>query len=175
MSHNLMMKRETAVLLACISALAPFMVPGLPVASDLAEWQIYRNAKYGYEIRYPEGFEAWPTGPAGERDGRAIRVGRKERSAPAPILDIQLNLTMPTLKSLADAELRDMDVAVVETDMNGIPAREITYRWKINGEIVFVELYFRDVSIVFHAQAGIHDARNTIWWKIISTFHFKGE
>ena len=40
------------------------MASELPVASDIAEWQIYRNAKYGYEIRYPEGFEAWPTGPA---------------------------------------------------------------------------------------------------------------
>jgi hypothetical protein len=151
------------------------MVPGLPAASDLAEWQIYRNSKYGYEIRYPEGCETWPTGPAGERDGRAIRVGRKEHSAPAPILDIELNRTMPTLKSLADADLRDMDVAVVETDMNGIPAREITYRWKINAEIVFVELYFRDVSIVFHAQPGTRDARETIWWRIISTFRFENK
>ncbi len=82
---------------------------------------------------------------------------------------------MPALEFLANAELREMDVRVIETDMNGIPAREITYRWKTNGEIVFVELYFRGASIVFHAQSGIHDARKTIWWRIISTFRFKDE
>jgi hypothetical protein len=175
MNRNQAMKRTTTALLVCVSVLVSAMVPGHPMASDPAEWKIYRSAKYGYEIRYPEGFEAWPTGPVGERDGRAIRVARKEHTAPAPILDIQLNIPMPTLESLAEAKLRDMDVSVVETEMNGIPARKITYRWKINGEIVFVELYFRGVSIVFHAQAGIHDAHKTIWWRIISTFRFKDE
>jgi hypothetical protein len=82
---------------------------------------------------------------------------------------------MPTLESLDETKFRDMDVSVVEAEMNGIPAREITYRWKINGEIVLVELYFRGVSIVFHAQAGIRDAHKTIWWRIISTFRFKDE
>jgi hypothetical protein len=48
-----------------------------------------------------------------------------------------------------------MDVNVVETDMNGIPAREITCPWKIIGEIVF------------HAQPAIRGARETIWWRII--------
>ncbi len=166
------MKRATAFALVCALALASVVAPGRPANADLAEWQTYRNAKYGYEIRYPRDFESWPTGPADERDGRALRIARKQHSAAAPVLDIRLNAPLPALEPPAGGELRDMDVGAVETEMNGIPARQLTYRWKSNGEIVFFELHLRDASLVFHAQPGIRDARETIWWKIISTFRF---
>jgi hypothetical protein len=146
------MNEKIAALLVGVWILPLVMGQGRPPASDPAAWNVYSNAKYGYEVRYPDGFEVWPTGPVGERDGRAIRIARKEHSAPAPVLDIQMQVPMPTLKALADVELRDMDVTARDAEINGVPAREVTYRWKIN------------------AQAGVHDAHETIWWTIISTF-----
>ena len=169
------MKERSSFVLIGVSILASIMGQGLLIASDLAEWRTYRNAKYGYEIRYSEEFEVWPTGPAGERDGRTIRVGLKEHAAPAPVLDIQMQAPAPTLESLADLELRDMDIIAGDAEINGVPAREITYRWKSSGDVALVELSFRDVLMVFHAHSAVGDVHKTVWWKVISTFRFLDE
>lgn len=137
---------------------------------DSAQWNTYRNAKYGYEIQYPEGFEVWPTGPVGERDGRAIRVARKEYAAPTPVLDIHIQVSMATFDSLTSIEAPDMDIMAGDIEIDGAPAREVTYRWKSNGDVVFVSLYFRGALIEFHAPSGVGDVHETVWWQVISTF-----
>ncbi|MCP3994647.1 MAG: hypothetical protein GY722_06210 [bacterium] len=145
------------------------------IAPDTVDWQTYRNAKYGYEIRYPIDFETWPTGPPGERDGRTIRIARREYSAPVPVLDIRAQAKMPDLETLGDLEIPNMELSVDNVTINGLPALELTYRWKTNGDIAFVHFHVGDVLIEFDAGAGLRDVRETPWWRIISTFRLQGE
>ncbi len=145
------------------------------IAPDTVDWQAYRNAKYGYEIRYPTDFEVWPTGPSGERDGRTARIARREYSAPVPVLDIRAQAKMPNLESLGDVEIPNMELSVDNVTINGHPALELTHRWKANGDIAFVNFHVGDVLIKFDAGAGLQDIRETPWWRIISTFRLQGE
>jgi hypothetical protein len=166
------MNTKGAVLLIGLFVLAA-SVRHVHAAPDVEAWQTYRNAKYGYSIQYPEDFEAWPTGPAGSRDGRAIRIGRKEHAAPTPMLDIHMQVEAPAVESLIESP--DMDVTVGSVEIQGVRAREVTYRWKSNGDLVFVTLYLRDTAIEFHAHPGLRDFRKSVWWEIVSTFRFQDE
>ena len=138
-------------------------------APEFADWQTYRNTKYGYEIRYPIEFDAWPTGPVGERDGRTIRIGRREYSAAAPVLDIRAQVKMPNLESLEDIEFPKMELSVDHVKIDDLQALELTYRWEGSGDIAFVNIHFDDLLIEFDAGAGLRDIRKTPWWKIISS------
>ncbi len=42
--------------------------------SQAAEWTVYRNEEYAYEIRYPAGLVLDLTGGEGERDGREFQI-----------------------------------------------------------------------------------------------------
>ncbi len=148
---------------------------GSAEVSELVDWQTYRNDKYGYEIRYPTDFEVWPTGPSGERDGRTIRIARREYSAPTPVLDIRAQARMPNLDTLGDVEIPNMGLSVDNVTINGLAALELTYRWKANGDIAFVHFHVGDVLIEFDAGAGLRDIRETPWWWIISTFRLQSE
>jgi hypothetical protein len=169
------MTRTRAVLVIGGLALAAVAGQGIVTASGPADWNTYRNARYGYEIRFPDQLEAWPTGPPGERDGRSIRVGLKEHASPVPVIDIHVRFPTSGRAFLAGEEPRDMDVTRGDVEIGGIPAREVTYRWKSNGDVVFVELHFGDVLIVFDAQPGVVDAHDTIWWDVISTFRVRDD
>ena len=61
------MAKKIAILLVGLYFIAPDPGQRLSAATDVTDWQIYHNTKYGYEIRYPGEFDLWPTGPAGER------------------------------------------------------------------------------------------------------------
>jgi hypothetical protein len=134
-----------------------------------AEWRVYRNDAFGYEIRYPPGFEVWPTGREGERNGGAIRIGRTEFAAPTPMLDISVGIRLARGLPANPPGLR-----VLERDaiVNGVRFREMTYRWEENGEIAFVELRHARALLVFHAPAGLQDFHETVWWSIMSGFRF---
>ncbi len=79
----------------------------------------------------------------------------------------------PAVEPLVDAELPDMDVTVGDVEINGVRATEVTYRWKSTGDIAFVNLHLQDAFIEFHAQPGLRDVRETVWWRIISTFRVR--
>ena len=144
-------------------------------AQDVANWSTYENAEYGYSIRFPDGYDGWPTGPVGQRDGRSIRIGRSEYAAPTPVMDIHLRPEALCSDPLSDIESNDMESDVVDVDVNGDPAREVTLRWRENGEIVFVDLCVRDALVQFHAAPGLTDFQDTIWWTILSTLEFQAE
>ncbi len=168
--------RERSFLLAVGAwALAFNTAEAQQTGADSLTWRVYRNATYGYEIDIPSGFEVWPTGPAGERDGRSIRIGRREYAAAAPVLDIRVQKQRPTVDPLADAEFPDVNTTVDCVEINGVRGTEVTFRWVANGDIAFVELHLGDALIEFHAQPGLTDMRETLWWRIISTFRFRDE
>ena len=141
--------------------------------SDVEQWQTYENPKFGYEIRYPDGFEVRPTGPLDKRDGRSIRIALREHAAPTPVMDIHVQEQGATLEPLTTGELPDMDVTTGDVKIGGIQGRQLEYRWKSNGEIAFFILYVDNVVIEFHADSGIRDMRKTIWWKVIETLRFR--
>ena len=142
-------------------------------ANPAATWNTYSNAKYGYEIRYPDGFELWPTGPKGRRDGARIRIALAQHQAPAPVLDVYVGQGVGDTGHLPEAGLRDLDVAVEEVEVGGAPAREVTYRWKENGEIAFVEVRQPNVLFRLAAGPGLGDFAGTTWWRIVSTFRIR--
>jgi hypothetical protein len=133
-------------------------------------WYIYRNEKYGYEIRYPDGFDAWATGLETERDGASIRIGLKEFEAPAPILDIQVHPRASMQETRPTPQ--EMITNITDVEINGVPGTQSDYYWKANGELFMVEVYLEGVLFRFHPGAGLHDFHATRWWEIISTFRF---
>jgi hypothetical protein len=141
-----------------------------PEATGSGEWQTSRNLKYGYEIRFPANFEAWPTGPKGERDGRTIRIARKEFAAAAPVLDIRIRAENDMARSRSDFESPELKLTREQLVINHAPAVQITGRWSVNDEVAFVDLFIGKALIEFQAPPGLHSIDDTVWWEIISTF-----
>ena len=145
------------------------------VPSEVADWLSYDNARYGYEIRYPAELEVWPTGPRRQRDGRSIRIARREHAAPVPVLDIHLGERALAPAPEEMGELRDLQVRAREVEIHGVRGHESVYRWKSNGEIWMVRLQLGDALIEFHAAPGLEDFLGTVWWQVVSTFRFHDE
>lgn len=160
-----------SVLLICGSSGCTPPPPSL--SRDESGWWIYRNAKYGYRIGHPEGYELWATGPEGERDGRSIRIGIENYAAPTPVLDVVLGPAVRIYETLAAGKPpKDMRVEVRAIEMGGGPARLVEFRWKSTGDLAIVEIHGPDVLFQFHAQPGLREFRGTIWWQIVSSFQF---
>jgi hypothetical protein len=140
-----------------------------------ADWQVYRNEQYGYEIRYPDGYELWPTGPEGRRDGASVRIAVKEHSAPAPVLDVHVGAAAAKFGLPEDEVVPDMEAVVDEVEINGLAVRVVSWRWKENREIVFVDVFAPQVLLQFHAAPGLSSMRETVWWEIVGTFRFLKE
>jgi len=143
-----------------------------PTPAVSSAWNVYSNARYKYEIRYPPEFDIWPTGVQEKLDGGSIRVALKEYAAPAPVLDIYVGANAAGASRLPETGTRDMDVDAHDIEVAGAPARQVTYRWKENGEIAFVQMSGKEVVFLFRANAGLHDIRDTVWWRIIQAFRF---
>jgi hypothetical protein len=140
-----------------------------PVPTATSEWQVHRSETFGYEIRYPPGFEVWLTGREGERDEGTIRIGLREFAAPAPVLDISVGSRMRTgLPAIPPT----LDVVERRVVINGAGFRELTYRWQENDDVAFVELRHPRALMIFDAPAGTRDIHGTVWWSIMSTFRF---
>ena len=154
------------------------MVTFLPLAllmlqapqTDSRNWNVYANAKYGYEIRYPHEFEALPTGREGQRDGASIRIKLKEYEAPAPVLDIYVGEASNARRSLPTDGAAGMDVLAVDVTVGNLRARQTTYRWKSNRDIALIEIRNPDFVFVFQPGAGISDFQTTVWYEVIQTF-----
>jgi hypothetical protein len=136
-------------------------------------WSVYSNDTYGYEIQYPEGFDRWPTGPEGQRDGASIRIAVKDRQSPVPVLDIRISpRTSEEEFTAASGKSVDFKIQPGAVSISGAPAKERIRFWKSNGEIAFVEIYLDGVVFQFAAASGLTDFHASEWWKIISTFRF---
>jgi hypothetical protein len=163
---------QAAMLAALVALVACSSVTGATRPEEPG-WHVYRNSQYGYEIRYPDGYDLWATGIQGERDGSAFRIGLKEYQAPVPVLDVKIRPRtaagqLPTL----GMQVPDMDVNVRDVLVNGVAAREAQYRWKDSRDLGFVEVHMRGAVFEFTASAGTTDFHKTEWWAIISTFRF---
>ncbi|MGE5072084.1 MAG: hypothetical protein ACM3MF_01535 [Anaerolineae bacterium] len=167
------MKVLRAVLLLVtitISACAPLPPATSPVNPG---WHVHSNSRYGYEIRYPDRYDAWETGPEGERDGATFRVGLKEYQAPVPVLDVRVHPRMPAEQFPAiGMRINGMDAELRSVLVNGMAAREVQYRWAATHDLARVEVYVRGVVFEFMPSAGTTDFHQTEWWAIISTFRF---
>jgi hypothetical protein len=137
-------------------------------ADDGANWQVYRNSTYRYEIRYPVDFELRPTGPEGERDGATIRIGRKNYAAPRPILDIDVTGGKPD----APVQAADMTAMVDTVDIGGVPAHRRILRWKESGEIAYVVIGIREAKLVFAANGGLKSGLDAPWDAIVGSFRW---
>ena len=162
------MKRTlTATLLACGSLGCASQRTTPPAEPG---WSIYRNAKYGYEIAYPDGYEVRPARREGERDARRIRIGLKEYAAPTPVLDIELDPADSFYELGRRKTLKDMRLEVVDLELGGRPARQVVFRWVSTDEIAFVEIHQEGALLRFQAPPGLEKFEGTVWWKIAFSF-----
>lgn len=160
-----------SVLLSC--AWLGCASPRSTTSRDESGWSIYRNAKYGYEIRFPAGYELRATGREGERDGRAIRIGWKEYAAITPALHVTLDPTNSLYEVTAGEELKERRAQVIDIELDGKPARRVEFRWKATGDLAVVEIHGHGVLFQFHAQPGLQELEGTVWWEIVSSFRFQ--
>ncbi len=82
-------------------------------------------------------------------------------------------MTQRSVARQVGVELPDMDVTIVEVEINGAYATEVTYRWKANGDIAFVNWHVGDALIEFHPQPDLRDVRETVWWRIVTTLRLR--
>lgn len=141
--------------------------------STKRDWSVYRNQKYAYEIRYPDGVEVRETGPESRRDGASIRLGFKDYQAPVPALAVVVSprtsdASFPSL----GADVPGMTRSLADVELGNESVRLAQYRWKESGELAFAEVYLRGVVFRFDANSGVRDLRETQWWEIIATFRF---
>jgi hypothetical protein len=153
-------------LVLAVTSAKPFLQ-----SSPAQGWNTYSNAAYGYEIRFPAEFEARATGPEGQRDGRALRIARKEYAAPFPVLDVFVGRNAAA-GSLPEGTLPDMDRESRESRIGKTPASVTTLRWKATREIAFVQVSTTDVVLVLQPGTGVADINGTVWWEIIHSFRF---
>lgn len=135
-------------------------------------WWVYSNARYGYQISYPEEYDLWPTGPEGQRDGATIRIARKNYAAPVPVLDVVIDPGESLRESVVGVELVDMTAEVIDVNLGGKPGKQLALRWKANGELALVELSLDGVLFVFDPAPGLDEFEGTLWWEIASSFRF---
>jgi hypothetical protein len=139
---------------------------------DELGWNKYSNAKYGYEIYYPNDCALWPTGTEPERDGATIRIALKDHEALVPFLDVSIEPRVSTEEFLKSwNEIKDMTLERSEVVIDGISAIIIEYRWKINGNIAYINILRDGITFSFHAGGGISNFEETKWWEIINSFH----
>jgi hypothetical protein len=140
-----------------------------------AKWNTYSNQKHGYEIKYPEGFDLWPTGPEGKRDGASIRIALKEHQALTPVLDVQINPRTSKEQFLKKImKPKDMTLEIKSMMINGSEAKQAEFRWEVNKEIAFVHIHLNGVVFRFAAASGLKNFSDSQWWQIISKFRFTG-
>jgi len=168
----MMRQGRPSLILLLLAACAPGcgQIPAEETANT--EWQVYRNERHGYEIRFPDGYELWPTGPEGRRDGASIRIALEEHAAPAPVLDVHVGAAAAKYGLPEDDGSPDMELVADEVEINGLAARVVSRRWKESQEIVFVDVSAPRVLFQFHAAPGLSSMRDTVWWEIVGTFRF---
>ena len=171
----MMSQARLSLVLLLLSGCAPGCGHGSAEEPTTAGWQVYRNEQHGYEIRYPDGYELWPTGPKGRRDGASVRIALKEHAAPAPVLDVHVGAAAAKYGLPEDEGSSDMEAVADEIEINGLAARVVSWRWKENQEIVFVNVSTPEVLFQFHAAPGLSSMRDTVWWEIVSTFRLLKE
>jgi hypothetical protein len=92
---------------------------------------------------------------------------QKEFAAPVPVLDISVGSRRGRGLPMSPPGL---NVVEREAVINGTHFRELTYRWKENGEVAFVELQHSRALLHFDAPAGTQNIHATVWWSIMSSF-----
>lgn len=167
------MKRAVTVSVLLICGCLGCASPRPPTSRDESGWSIYRNAKYGYQIGYPEGYELRVTGREDERDGRTIRIAWKEYAALTPALHVTLDPTSSRYEVTAGKGMKDMRVEVVDTEIGGRPARQVEFRWRATGDLAFVEIHREGVLFQFDASPGLREFGGTVWSEIVSSFEFR--
>jgi hypothetical protein len=153
-------------------SLVLMLTPTAPLfqAGPDRNWTTYSNAAYGYEILFPAEFEARPTGPEGERDGRSLRIARKEYAAPVPVLDLYVGSNAVSPDRRPEGTPRDMERETMESHIGVTPSTVTTLRWKATGEIAFMQISAPGVVFILQPGAGVKNVTGTIWWDIVSSF-----
>lgn len=136
-----------------------------------SEWQTYRNALYGYELRHPDRFEVMPTGPEDKRDGRSIRVGQRDYAAPTPVLHVYVGEASESIGA-ALSGAADLTASTDPVDVAGKRGRRTVYRWRVNGDIFMVDVRAPGVVLILETGAGTREIGGTVWDQIISSFRF---
>lgn len=165
------------------------MVAASATALPVDEWHTYRNDTYGYEIRYPEPYEADVTRPGNERDGKIIRIAMKRITRQHGIVleihpDLSLQRIMeqmgPRMMAPGLEEIERGDVAVdtelsrilwQSTTVNGAPAVKMEASFVQNGELHMSQLFMDQavMTVDFWPFAGFDEE---LAERIVSTFRW---
>jgi hypothetical protein len=150
---------------------------GIAVAGDLpaspdSTWHTYVNAKYGYSIRYPDGYELCPTGWNGETDGATIRIAVRYSSAYGNLLDVVVCPGAPMEAGAPPGQTETTITRVRDERLDGAPIRVEETRWKKDGSLGWARIYREGAVFDYLGGNGVSDIQDTVWWQIVSSFTF---
>jgi peptidoglycan LD-endopeptidase LytH len=141
-----------------------------PAPEGKVGWQQYTNEKYGYSLRYPLGFEVFATGASGVRDGRTLRIGRRDYSAPAPILDLDLSALSSGHRAWIESRHPAYSVKSQPTKINGLAGTLREIRHEPGGELAWVIVDLGRANMILSVSTELQDYRSSEWWQIVSSF-----
>jgi hypothetical protein len=163
---------------------------------DTTEWTSYRNEEYGYEIRYPAGFDFHLTGSEDERDGREFQISREMVYGPCLHCNVYPGLSaediyrdrweitsgmIPGIVSTIQNSAKDSLTWRYEITKLTMADKEVLVegaRWVPSGTLTGRSLFFDGVVFVYSPGGFGPEDEGPMSWptalEIVSNFRFLG-
>ncbi|MFA6973139.1 MAG: PsbP-related protein [Parcubacteria group bacterium] len=136
-----------------------------PAATDeTADWQTYRNEKYGFEFQYPRGWNVKEI-----QDG-VIALSKDNLPKNTININITNNTEGKSLGEITQERIANLQIQKNSTDvfLGGLPAKRV----KDNGIVTYNGVYSINKEHIYYLYISEESQLNATFNQILSTFKF---